>query len=268
VMLFGSFCLSTINHKLLSLVSKTNKADHATESSSVVPPSKNLEVFGQGLLALFESRSEGETPYAKVAKLISLIEKVQTHGTIVQRSHDVVVELLNDRGDAKVCFSYDIANFGQQTLLSRAHRFWFTTSHSGIEFSAYSDKGITLKLEKLETSAHSSEVKIELPTPLEPTDTFKYHVQFFVREGFLPSDFYDIGTRSITNRISFTLISPPGSRFDTKKVTQESADGFTSDTPPLVSLSLEDDREKLFWQHRKPKPGDQFRTSWSFRERE
>lgn len=245
--------------RALSIVSTTVKSWNPSAISSP----KNAEVFGPGLLALFESRSEGDTTYSNVAKLISLLDKVTMYGTVIQNSHDVVIDLLNEHGDALVCFSYEISNFGQKTQLDRAHRFWFSSPQDDIGIEAYTNDGSPLVIEKIETSPNFSEVQVIFPRPLEPADQLNYRVQYRVKNGF-KNGFYDIGTRSITNRISFTLLSPEGYRFDTKKVSQESSDGFVSETPPLISLSLEGGKEKLFWQHRKPKPGDQFRTHWSF----
>lgn len=120
-----------------------------------------------------------------------------------------------------------------------------------------------LKVEDIVSVPTRKEIRVHFPRPLEAADRLKYRVQFEVKNGFV-GNYYDITARTITRRITFSLFSPKNMGFSSHGVEQESADGFTNNTPPLVSRSLENGKEKLFWQHRSPKPGDQFRTSWSF----
>lgn len=255
--------MNNLNSPHLFLASRTvSREDGSTKEDS----RSNLE-GEQAALSLLEAKDSAPESLSKIVEYISKINKIQTHGTIVQLSHDVVVNLFDNEGNGTVSFHFDLANYGIQTLASRVHRFWFINPQSSLKIEAFDEDDQKLDVEDLVLAPTRREVKIHFTRPLEASDRFRYRVQFEVENGFA-GNYYDITARTITRQISFTLLSPPGSRFDTKKVTQESADGFTSDTPPLISLSLEEDREKLFWQHRKPKPGDQFRTSWSFRERE
>ena len=142
--------------------------------------------------------------------------------------------------------------------------------HSTDEEAAFNDDPIEafgennqkLTVEDTILTPNRREFKVHFPQPLETADQMKYRVQFEVQNGF-QGNYYDIAARAITRKISFSLFSPNNIRFNSHRVEQESADGFISSAPPLVSLALEDGREKLSWQYRHPKPGDQFRTYWS-----
>jgi hypothetical protein len=224
----------------------------------------DAEIFVPGTMSVFESIANGQADKANVHRFLSLVNKVTPFGSLAQLGIDVVIEQSSVEGDAEVCFKYEIANYGFKTLHSRSHRYWSNVPQSDFKIRAFSEDHKPLKLEMLETCGTFSEVRVFFPTELESSERQKYYVKYNVSKEFVESIFYDVVIRTITNRISFTLLSPPEKRFDVVKVVRDAADG-TTPNPPLISLSIEEgNREKLFWQLRHPKPGDQFRTHWSF----
>ena len=214
-------------------------------------------------LSLFEARSlKNENKF--ILRFLTLLKRTSKSGnTIVQNSYDVIVNLLNKQGDASICFKYEIANFGLQSLPSRPHRFWFTTPQTDIKICAYTDMDLPLDVETIESSPSCTEIRIHFPTALAPADQLKYRLQYQVKEGFLGPSYYDVTARTLTRNTSFTILSPENLRFDMKRIVLESADGFISDLAPILLLSQEGLQEKLSWHYRNPKIGDQFRTYWS-----
>jgi hypothetical protein len=234
-----------------------------TADISIHPEVSKPEIFGPGLLSLFESRSCGSISMQNIARLITLINKINPNGSLVQISHDVSVDILNIDGDATITFSYDVANYSFRDLDSRAHRFWFSKPQQNVEIRAFANDHTPLNLEYLDVTSSFIELKINFQKPLESAERFSYYLVFDLKNEFSDTCFYDIGTRTITSNISFSLLAPSRHYFASNKLTLDSSDGFTKENPTFISFSVEEGRQKLTWQIRKPRPGDQFRTSWS-----
>ncbi len=240
----------------LSLVQNQSPKLNNSESAA--------DILNSEFLKLFQSKLDGDVSVSNIVKFVSLINKARPQNTVVQLSHDVEIDLLDDRGNGYVCFKYDLANYGIESLDNRGHRFWFTNPQTDLEFAISTASGKKLEFEYGENSETRKEITVYFNPPLEASERFKYQIMYPIKNGFT-GNYYDIVARSITHKISFSVKSPPNMRFDKKKVVREGVEGFIDKSCPLLSCSIEEDgREKLYWQLRHPKLGDRFRTHWSF----
>ncbi len=220
------------------------------------------EVFGPGLLSLFQSRSSGSITTSDVVRLVGLLNKISPSGSLVQLAHDVSIDLKNTLGDGSITFNYEIANYSFKDLESRVHRFWFSHEQKQVEVKAFSKQGQALEVEYLETNPNYIEVRVKFSQFVQSAESFSYRVEFDVSREFVSDSFFTIGTRTTTNKISFSVTSPEGFYFENRKLTRDSSDGLNLESRTLLSLSLEGGRQKLSWQVKTPKSGDQFKTSW------
>jgi hypothetical protein len=224
---------------------------------------EDAEIFVPGTMSVFESVVNGQVDKANLSKFLTLVNKITPYGSLAQLGIDVLIDQKNVDGDAEICFTYEVANYGIKSLQSRSHRYWSNVPQLDFNIQAFSEDHKPLKIETLESCNTFSEIRVFFPNELESSDRQKYSVKYSVSKEFVDNIFYDVGVRTITNRMSFTLISPESKRFNRSQVARDAADG-SNPTPPLISRSIENDREKIQWQLRHPKPGDQFRTHWSF----
>ncbi len=228
-------------------------------------PQEKPDPFQSGLLALFgkKNATPTETTSENASQLLSLLCKVNPNGAIVQLLQNVHVDLLNSQGDAKVHYHYDIANYGFRNIDSRIHKLWFSKPQSDLNIFVHTKFNRPLDFEILEITSHFVEIKVILPQVLEPSDRTTYDIKFSLKGEFNETTYFEMTTRTVTSRMSLTVISPEDFRFSKKCLVLESSDGFTDENPTLISMSIEGNREKLYWQFRKPKAGDHFKTTWS-----
>lgn len=226
-------------------------------------PDGQIESLEKAALSLIAAKTTGRISPSTIDALVLALQEAKCPNTIVQLSLEVTVLLINTQGDASICFKFDVANFGRQTLVSRTHRFWFTSPQEDINISVSTESGYPLEIERVETTPNFVEVRVHFPKPLEPADQLAYRFQYQVKKNFFEPAYYDITARTLTKKMSVTILSPENYHFNSAGVSLESADGYISDCPPLVSISNESGRDKLTWSHRSARLGEQFRTRWS-----
>ncbi len=249
------------NHPRDHLQLVTTQSYSGDNMSESINSNDSIDIDNVAML-LAENKTTQRASSKTILSFLTALKKSGNSQTIVQRSQDMTVELLNKSGDASVTLFFDIANFGSKTISSRRHRLWFTTPQEDINLSVTSKFGTPLSFEVVDSSASFRELQVFFQKPIGPADVTSYFITYDLKETFVPRSYFDITARTITSRISFAVIAPPNTIFDLKTVSLETADGFQSDSPPLLTLTCKDNQQKISWQSRNPKLGDQFRTAW------
>jgi len=250
------------NNNSPNLVLLSSAISRRSGSTNEAPVTSCGEDSEEAALCLLEARDSAAENLSKIVEYVTRVRKLSAHGTVIQLSQDVEIHLFDENGNGSICFHFVLANYGIEPLASRNHRFWFTNPQTDLSIEAFDGDEQKLIVEDLISVPTRREIKVHFPNPLQAADQLKYKIQFHVKNGFA-GNYYDITARTITKRISFSLYSPQNICFGSHRVEHESADGFTNNSSPLISLALEDGKQKLSWQHRNPKPGDQFRTHWA-----
>jgi len=216
------------------------------------------------LIELFRSTVEGLAAKGGAQNLLSKLHNATRQGMLVYPIYHAFIDVLNNEGDARITFLFEISNFGLAPFSSSACPIWFGQAQDEVDFYCRDADGEPLTFEIVRASATFREIRVFFRRPLEALETMRLKISFQVKGVFVGDCFYCLRPRVLTNTIGLTVLGPENVDFETADITRESPDGFMRNQSPTISLSRDGRRTKLNWDFRSPTSGDLFRTSWSY----
>lgn len=190
---------------------------------------------------------------AQPARSLNLLAHLSQHTEIA---------LINREGDARVTFRFEVVNLGLSECTSRVHQFWFEHPQSEIAFTIMAE-GFPLASTITKSSPNFREVSFELPVALQPMETLQYEVSFRVEKEFSKHQYYSLCPRTVTDRLSFTVLAAPNFRLADAYVAHETSDGYLRDDSPSISVGNDRGRSAFSWELSDILSGDLFRTFWT-----
>jgi hypothetical protein len=195
-------------------------------------------------------------------RMLARIGKIEVRGLAAHLSQETEIAILNDTGDARINFCFEVANLGLVAQSERVHQFWFEQPQGTIEFKCADLQGTEIAAHVRAASPCFREIVLLLPRPLRPLESLQYEITFEVEREFGGHQNYSLCPRTITDLVSLSVLSAPRNDLAEVHVVHESVDGYLHDDPPLVTISREGPCTRLAWEARFPRPGDFLRTSW------
>jgi hypothetical protein len=256
----------------LSVCSRRTQREHSQAFTSdprlAKPLAADMRKFleyemPRSLLDLFHVIRKDGPVAEQFSGTLTALGRVSKRGLAAHLSQHTEVALLNELGDARITFRFEVANLGLVPYAERVHQFWFDRPQTEVEFSCTDQYDSKIAVDVRAATPNFREVVLNLHRPLRPLETLRYEITFKVTGEFFGAEFYSLCPRTITDLLGFSVLGIPGYSLRNSCVTHESTDGIPKDNPPPFIVSSEGRGERLSWEARFPRPGEFFRTFWS-----
>lgn len=215
------------------------------------------------ILDLFSKKLEEKLIENGVSAVRSKLDDLTKKELAYHLSQHTELTLVNDSRDWKISFEFEVINAAFVPICQRKHQFWFEQPQDEIQFDVRDDQGRPIQFSILKSSEKYREIVLELPEVLNALDRIKYKISYQIKGTPKQDHLYYLSPRTLTKKLSLTIIGYEGFSFSNPRVAVESEGGFHKDDAPEIKLTSENGIETLHWTQISPKPGELYRTLWS-----